>query len=63
MVLQPGAPAPASLSHLVQTKPVVVVLVCSDLLQLADLVVEVIDPALVLQAELGQEVGAQLGLQ
>lgn len=61
MVLQPGAPA--SLSYLVQPKPVVVVLVCSDLLQLADLVVEVIDPALVLQAELGQEVGAQLGLQ
>lgn len=34
-----------------------------NLLQLADLVVEVVDAALVLQAELGQEVGAQLGLQ
>lgn len=35
----------------------------TNLLQLADLVVEVVDAALVLQAELGQQVGAQLGLK
>ena len=35
----------------------------SDLLQLADLVVEVVHATLVVQAELGQQVGAQLGLQ
>lgn len=33
------------------------------LLQLPDLVVEVVDAALILQAELREEVGAELGLQ
>lgn len=35
----------------------------TNLLKLADLVVEVVDATLVLQAELGQQVGAQLGLK
>lgn len=35
----------------------------ADLLQLTDLIVEVINTPLVLQAELGEQICAQLGLQ